>query len=186
MRKPYSDSSYVGQFFWVKNGDEIPWLEQGNNYNGLLTAVVGAGEALVDVDKRASSDVAALADSKKVIIRPENGTVSMEIRFRSDGTSAGDQEIVELHACAGDDHYAFVEEFTIDRGTQEFTSSIFYYDTIVPAKSDLWMTPIGIISDTLNHMGRIVMNTHGCDKFCLVWTTKDANTTNLYVDWRRH
>lgn len=177
--------TYLSPYRWVKDGDVIDWPNQGTTYDGSMTTAVSAGEALVDVDLRADSDVVALAAAKKVIIRPKPGTVSLEFRFRSDGTAAGDQEILELHAAAGLDHYAYVDQLTIDRGTMEYSSTIFFYDTI-SAAGELWLTATSEVQDTNNRMGRYILNTHGYDRFCFIMTTKDANTTNLYIDWRRH
>jgi hypothetical protein len=180
MRQQFTED-YLSQYYWHEHGSATPWLGAGTTYDGLLTTA----QAIVAVDARDDASVEAIAAANKALIKPPNGTVALELRFRSDGTSAGDQEILELYAAAGVDHYVHVDQLTIDRGTQEYSSTIFFYDTIVSA-GEQWITATSELSTTSNHIGRYVINTHGYDRFLLTMTTKDANTTNLYVDWRRH
>lgn len=172
---------YLRHHYWVKDGDLTDWLGPTTTYNGSMSVANGA----LAVDGRDDATVEAIVEANKVIIKPKSGVVALELRFRSDGTEDGDQEVVNLYAAAGVDFYTLLDTLTIDRGTMEYSSTIFFYDKVVSTGEE-WLTAASESGDTSDNMGRYVFNTHGYDRFCLVMTTKDVNTTNLYVDWRQH
>jgi len=171
---------YLEQYYWVKDGDTMPW-RNNEVYAGSMSVANGALAA----DGSDDATVEAIAAANIVLIKPRNGTVSLEFRFRSDGTVEGDQEVLNLYAAAGVDFYQYADTLTIDRGLCEYSSTIFFYDKIV-STGEKWPTATNESGDTDEKIGWYVMNTHGYDRFAFVMTTKDANTTNLYIDWRRH
>lgn len=163
-------------YYWYKNGDRLPWLNE--LYDGVITAE-GTEYTVTDRD---NASVEALAAAKKVLIKPQNGTVSLELRFRSDG-SANDDSIVQLFAAAGKDHYVNMAQLTVTQGTQIDTGSIYFCDGITPA-NEIWITAASELTGTANDIGRYVFNTHGYDRFWII--CNDLDTATLYVDWRRH
>jgi len=180
-RKEFSEP-YLSHYYWHKDGDATPWIDDTSTYDGKITAAAAAGD--FDVDNRTNALVEALSSTKKVLIKLPNGIVSMELRFRGDGTT-GDQHVLPVFAAAGVDHYDLVDTLTIDQGTQIYTSgSIYFIDTVVSA-GEKWDSVASELSSTTNNIGRYVLNTHGYDRFWIVASTLDANTTNLYIDWKQ-
>lgn len=190
MNRQLSES-YLNQYYWYKDQDAMPWRPYVNGipplYAGKITAQADAGD--FDVDNRTDALVEALSATKKVLIRPPNGVVAIELRFRADGTAA-DQHVLEVFAAAGVDHYNLVATLTIDQGTQIYTSgSIYFCDTIVPS-NEKWLTTQTELTDTSNHIGGYTMNMHGYDRLWIVASTLDTaggspNLSNLYVDWKQ-
>lgn len=148
---------------------------------GSITAIVAAGQAPIDVDKRSDADVVALSDTKKLIHTPQDGTVALEFRFRADGAEDDAYEI-QLYVAAGVDHYTKHADLTCTQGTQDSDSEHFI-DTITKTNED-WLTTPTIVRSEANQIARYVMNTHGYSKFLFVCT--DLQTaTNFYADVRR-
>jgi hypothetical protein len=156
---------------------QYPWINAGS-----LTAVVATGQAPIDVDKRANSDIVALAATKKITYEPANGQVAFEFRVRADGTE-DDGLALQLYAAAGADHYTKVADLTCTQGTQEANDSAYFCDAIAHTNKD-WPTPLGRVAAGTNTIARYVLNTHGHDRF--LWVCTDLkNATNVYVDVRR-
>jgi hypothetical protein len=177
--------TYLNQYRWIKDGDNIDWLPMTSEhvfatYNGKITTQADAGD--YNATNRTDALVEALTEAKKVLIKPKNGTVSLELRFRSDG-SALDDSIVQLFGAAGVDHYIHMAQLTVTQGTQIDSGSIYFCDGITPA-NEIWITAASELTTTNNYIGRYVFNTHGYDRFWIV--ANDLDTTTLYVDWRRH
>lgn len=187
MRQQISED-YLGHKFWHCNGEVQAWLPDNPVYDGTITTQADAADFATDARDNAS--VEALTDGKKVLVKPPNGVVSIEFRFRYNGT-AGDQHVLQLFAAAGKDYYDLVDSLTIDQGAQEHTSGaagtgIDFCDTIVSA-GEKWLTATTELSDTSDHIGRYTMNCHGYDRFWFVASTLDtANSgTTLYIDWKQ-
>lgn len=186
-RQQYSES-FLSHYFWHVHGDSITLPGKDNyTYNGIITTVAEAADFAVTARDNAS--VEALAAAKKVIIRPPNGTVSIEFRFRFNGT-AGDQHVLQCFAGAGVDFYRYFGQLTIDQGTQQHTAGaagtgILFIDTVLPA-NEQWHTAQTELSDAANHMGGYTMNMHSYDRIWIVASTLDvANSgTTLYIDWK--
>jgi hypothetical protein len=144
------------------HGDEIDWLPAQtppSTYNGTITTQCDAADYAVTA--RDDAAVEALAAAKKVIIKLPNGLVSLELRFRYNGTAA-DQHVLQLFAASGVDFYNLVATLTIDQGTQQHTAGvagtgIFFCDTVVPS-NEKWLTPQTELTDTSNHIGGYTMN----------------------------
>ena len=179
MRQQLSED-YLGFKNWFCDGDVLPWLQTNPTYNGTITTQCDAADYAADARDNAS--VEALADGKKVIIKPYNGIVSIEFRFRFDGAE-DDQHVLQLFAAAGVDHYRWVDALTIDQGTQDSTSEHFI-DTVVSA-TEIWHTAATELSKA-DYMGGYTMNTHGYDRFWFVASTLDTANggANLYIDWK--
>lgn len=140
-----------------------------------------ADSADYTVTARDDASVEALADAKKVIIRPPNGTVAIELRFRSDG-SADVDSILQMFAAAGVDHYVHIAQLTVTQGEQIDTGSIYFCDGITPA-SEIWITTVTELTTIAENIGSYLINTHGYDRFWFV--ANDLDTTTVYIDWRR-
>lgn len=156
---------------------QYPWVNVG-----VITAVVAAGQAPIDVDKRADADIEALDDSKKVIYEPTNGTVAFEVRFRADGNEDNIFPI-QMLAAAEVDHYTKIADLACTQGTQNGDSTEHFIDAIGQANND-WLTTPRVVDAQADYIARYVLNTHGCDKF--LWVCTDLkNANNLYIDARR-
>jgi hypothetical protein len=189
-RQEFSES-YLGFGKWHIHGEDLPVTpakgQPKATYNGIITTAAAAGD--FDVTHRDNASVEALAVAKKVIIKPPNGIVSIEFRFRFNGT-AGDQHVLQKFLACGDDFYDLVDVLTIDQGTQQHTSGaagtgIKFIDTVVSA-GEKWLTDTRQLSDTVNHIGRDTQNMHKYDRIWFVASTLDtANSgTTLYIDWK--
>lgn len=156
---------------------QYPWANAGS-----ITAVVAAGEAPIDDDKRADADVVALVAAKKVIYTPDDGTIGIAVRFRANG-SEGDALAIQMLYAAGVDHYTKLADLTCTQGTQDGGSTEHFIDAIAKTNDD-WPTPIGIITPEADYMAWMILNTHGNDRF--LWVVTDIKAaTNVYVDVRR-
>ena len=149
---------------------------------GSITAVVAAGQAPIDVDKRADADVVTLAAAKKVVYEPEDGTVNIEVRVRADG-SEDDVFPIQMLAEAGVDHYTKVADLASTQGTQEADDSAYFIDAIAKT-NEKWETAVRVVAAQANYIARFILNTHGHDKFLFVCTDL-KNATNIYIDVRR-
>jgi hypothetical protein len=157
-------------------------------YDGTITTQCDAGD--YDKDNRGNAEVEALAAAKKVIIYLPVGIVSVEFRFRFNGT-AGDQHVLQCFAAAGVDYYDRFATLTIDTGDMQHTAGaagtgIIFIDTIVPSV-ERWLTTQTELTSTADDIGRYTMNTHGYDRIWFVASTLDtANSgTTLYIDWKQ-
>ncbi len=186
----YSES-YLGHKFWHMHGDDLPVTpakgEAKATYDGIITVAAAAGD--FDKDNRTDALVEALTSTKKVIIKPPTGIISVALRFRFNGTAA-DQHVLKLFAAAGIDHYDLVDTLTIDQGSQIYVAGaagtgIDFCDTVVSA-GEKWASATTELSTTADNIGRYVMNMHGYDRLWIVASTLDiANSgTTLYIDWK--
>lgn len=168
------------QTLWNEDGGT---LENNDTYDGDITSEYAGDNTLPPVTALDDATIEALADAKKVIIRPPNGTVSLELRFRSDGNN-NDVNILQLYAAAGPDHYDLMAQLSPVQGLQPHSVG-FFCDHMTPA-TEAWLTAASEIdqSTPADGIGRYVFNTHGCDRFLLV--ASDLVTTTVYVDWRVH
>lgn len=166
-----------------RHTEQYPW-----GLVGSLSAVVAGGQAPIDPDKRAMADIVALADTKKIIYYPTNGTVAIELRFRTDGTEDDALE-TQLYAMAGGaaaeavaDYYMKVSDLTITQGQQ--TAAVGYFADAIAHTNKDWPTPIKRIAAQADNIARYILNTHGYTGFLIVCTDL-KNATNLYMDARR-
>jgi hypothetical protein len=159
---------------------QYPWANAGS-----LTVVVAAGEAPIDVDKRANADIVALSDTKKVIYEPDNGQVAFEFRVRADGTE-DDALVIPLYAVAGTDRYTLIGDLTCIQGTQEADDSAKFCDAISGGTNTAaWVTWTKVVAPGADQIARFVVNCHGYDRF--LWVCTDLKTaTNIYIDTKRH
>ena len=159
---------------------QYPWLNAGS-----LTATVSAGEAPIDVDKRANADIVSLAAAKKIIYEPDDGQVAFEFRVRADGTE-DDALVIPLYAAAGADRYTLIGDLTCTQGTQEADNSAYFCDAISGGTATAaWITWTKVVAPASNQIARFPINCHGYDRF--LWVCTDLKTaTNIYVDCKRH
>jgi len=158
----------------------MPWLGQDKTYQGAITS---AETALAD-DERDDASVEAFADAKKAIVLPPNGSVSIEFRIRTDG-SDGDSNVLELYAACGVDHYTRLVTLTCIQGTQNWSGGHFN-DEITESNLAWPSSSREVIQPTTpdNHIAKYIINANGYDRFVFFLSTKDINTTTVYVDWR--
>ena len=145
MKQQLSES-YLSHYYWHTDGENLPVIPAKGvakaTYDGTITAAAAAGDW--DKDNRGNAEVEALAAAKKVIIYLPIGIVSIEFRFRFNGTAA-DQHILQCFAAAGKDYYDRFATLTIDTGDMQHTAGaagtgIIFCDTIVPSV-ERWLTP---------------------------------------------
>jgi hypothetical protein len=173
MSSAQSTESFLHHQYWVKDGDRMSWRSQ-EVYDGSITVQADAA----DYASRDDASVEALVATKKVLIKPPNGVVSLQFRFRSDG-SEDDQNVVQFLGAAGVDHYGLIDTITLTQGTQLYSGSMYFVDQI-DGDAD-WITSSSRVTPT-NSIGSYVINTHSYDRFWFVAST--LATTTLYVDWR--
>jgi len=154
-------------------------------------------EAALAGDEINSVYINALGTTKSGIYSPKNGQVAFEIRARSDGND-GDDNIIEVYAAAKDIvadlfFYRRLATLTFTQGTGEYWPSavdpdpatIFFADELAVANNTWLTTPVDCGVDASNDYASYVLNVHGYAKFAFIMSTKDANTTHVYVDVRR-
>lgn len=159
---------FVSQYKWVTEG--------------AITEQYSDGSALGN-EERSELAVSAIATAKRVLFTVVNGTVAVEIRFRSDGNE-DDENIAELYASAGADHYTRIATLTVQQGLQLYSGSIYFCDQMAATNKN-WLTKAEVIQTKPadNHISRFVLNPHGYSKFCIIAST--LLTSSLYVDVRR-
>jgi len=181
MSTKQMSETYLTQYYWQKNGDTMPWTGGTDTYNGIITSEYAGDNTAPTPTERTDAIVEALAAAKKVLIKPPNGVVSIELRFRSDGTE-DDANIAELYLATGVDHYRHVDQLTVTQGQQIYSTGIYFADTIASA-GEQWISATSEPSPT-NSIASYVLNMHAYDRLWVV--ASDLVTTSLYVDWRRH
>lgn len=169
--------SFREHTYWHKDGDT---LKDGTLYDGKITSEYAGDNSIPTVTERDDATVVALAAAKKIIIKPPNGTVTIALRFRSDG-SADDNNVLQLFTEAGVDHYGHLCLLTVQQGTQIYSTGIYFCDAVTPA-NEQWYTAVTELTTTSDHIGGYILNTHGIDSIWIV--ASDLVTTSLYVDWR--
>jgi hypothetical protein len=148
--------------------------------------------------QRNSTYVNALGSTKRGVYSPKNGQVAFEVRARSDGND-GDDNIVEMYFAAKDIvadffHYRRLATMTWTQGTGEYWPSavdpnpatIFFADELAIANEPVWISDEADVGlDASNDYASYVVNLHGYAKIAFIMSTKDVNTTHVYIDVRR-
>jgi len=177
---------------WIHPGEEAV-----RQYAWVNVADLTVATSALAAGQRNSTYVTALGSTKMGVYSPENGQVACEVRARSDG-SDGDDNIVEMYFAAKDIvadlyHYRRAATLGFTQGTGEYWPSatdpnpatIFFSDELA-VSANSWLTPpIDVGVDASNDYASYIINVHGYAKVAFVLTTKDANTTHLYIDVRR-
>jgi hypothetical protein len=139
----------------------------------ITTAMTALGLTGRDV-----ATVDALATAYTVKLSPPlPGPYAMLLRFRSDGNN-NDQNVLQMYAARGSDHYHRIAQLTLDQGQQIQSGSIYFVDTITPASEDALFD--GEESNLTDMIGHYYVRTLACDRFNLIATT--LSTTTVYVD----
>lgn len=178
---------YMSHKYWYIHGDDLPWIKDEDTssgcqaYVGNITVACAAGD--YDDDALDDATVEALAATKKCIVKIPNGWVGIEFRFRSDGNE-DDDNVVQCFASAGVDYYRWIGQLTLTQGTLDHATGHFV-DTITQGAAGLWPTTIKICTGSADMIAFWSMNTHGYDRWLFLMSTKDTNTTNLYVDFKQ-
>lgn len=149
---------------------QYPWLQKG-----VLTTV----QAALTTNKSAAT-VNALTATGIVIVKVDDGTVALDVRFRGVATDA-DSNVINIYAMVGTDHYTRIAVLTLTTGTQTDGTNLFV-DTITIA-NEKWTDEIAVTSDAANGIAHVALNTHGMSRFLFIATT--LNSTSIIVDVRR-
>lgn len=167
MKQVFSED-YLSHYYWQAPANNLITSEQS-----LLGAT-----ALDD------ASVVALAATKKVIIEPPTGWVAMELRFFGDIAAAENtDDVVQLYAEAGADHYRHFAQLTIIIGTQDYGTLYHFHDDITPANEE-WLTAAAEVSPANNTFGSYTFNIHAHSKFLVI--ASDLDCTTIGVEYRRH
>lgn len=167
--------SYVKQRYWQIAEDD----------KGVLANTLSVEQALLGASALDHASVEALADANKVLINLPNGTPAVELRFVSVGTENLD-DILQLYMASSTDsitdHYRHFAQLTITLGTQVYTPTQEFHDTVVAANAE-WLTTANDVSPANNTFGSYVFNTHGNNKLLVI--ASDLDNTSIDVHWRR-
>lgn len=165
--KQFSES-YLSHYQWIAPSDNLITSEQ---------SLLSGGAVLTD------AAIETLATAKKVIIKPPDGVVAMELRFFGDiSASADTDDVLELYAAAGVDTYRHFAQLTIVIGTLDYGTLYHFHDGIAPANED-WITVPAEATPANNTFGSYAFNTHGYDRFLVIASDKDCTT--IGVEWRQ-
>ena len=149
-------------------------------YAWRTAGTISAAQSALTTDKTAAT-VHALASTKLTRITPDDGTIALDLRFKSEGT-ANDSNVVNLYAMRGNsDSYTLICTFTLTVGTQTDGTYLFV-DTIV-STNEMWADDIVVVSEASNGIAHVELNTHGYKNFALIATT--LNSTSVLTDWAR-
>lgn len=163
--KQFSET-YLSQYYWQRGG--LITSEQ---------ALLGA----TALDH--TSVVTTLAATKKVVITIPVGWAAMELRFFGDiSASADTDDVVQLYAEAGVDHFRHFAQLTIVIGTQDYGTLYHFHDGITPA-NEAWMTTPAEASPANNTFGSYIFNTHAHSRILVIASDKDCTT--IGVDYKR-
>lgn len=160
----------MGNLYVRQAVKQLNWTSAGS----LTTA-----QAVLTTDKTAAT-AHALTSTGICRIEPSDNTVSMQIRFRCDG-SDGDSNTLVIYSMAGTDSYDPIITLTTTNGTQS-DGTYTFIDTIT-STNEKWSDDIRVNSNADNAIASIEFNTHGMSDFLVIATT--LNSTGIYVDWRR-
>jgi len=139
-------------------------------------------QAALGVDGRDNASVVALADAKKVLFIPEEGTPAIEVRLRTDGSN-DNAFTVYIYASRGADYYVRVATLACIQGTQDWTSG--HLVDSITISDEKW--DHGVAVDlTANEIGRFYMNLGGYDRVLFISDDiTDDDITTLSVDIAR-
>ena len=144
----------------------------------INVGTITAASTAFGVTARDVATVDALATAYTVKLSPPlPGPYAILLRFRSDGDE-NDQNVLQMYAARGNDHYCRVAQLTLDQGKQIQTGNIYFVDTITPASEDALFD--GEESNLTDMIGYYYCRVIGCDRFIFIATT--LATTTVYVD----
>ena len=151
-----------------------------NNYEEHLTDTITTSQAALTTDKSATL-VDALASTKTAFLRPPNGTIALELRFR--GLMAdGYVNVLNLYGMRGEeDHYTLMVTLTLKTGTQVYSAGNRFVHTITKT-NEKWWDSIDVINDEANGIARVGFNTHGYSDFVLIATSRDPEAESIIVE----
>jgi len=151
-------------------------------YQWVNLGTITSAQAALSGTERTNTSVLALAAAKKVLFSPENGSVAYEFRFRTDG-SENDAPVIQMYYAAVPDHYRRQATLTLAQGTQLYSGSIYFCDTItITNECYIDATLHGEPATPDNHFSSYGCNAHGHD-FLFIAST--LGVTTIYVDGRR-
>ena len=164
-------------------------IKIGNKWQNIGS--ITSAQAALGATARTHATVEALADAKKIILYLGQTdymgkNIALLFRFRSDSDDDTVTNTLQSYAEAGEDHYTRIAQLVIKEGLQEYSSTIFFVDGITPSYEN-WITNEDAMvvqpTPTDDHIARYRLNTHGCDRFLFIASTR--NSTTIYIDVRR-
>jgi len=156
------------------------WLSQ---YYWQAGGTITSEQDLLGATALDHASVKALADTKKVIIEIEQGWMAMELRFYGDKEAANNtDDILQLYAEAGEDHYRHFAQLTITIGTQDYGTLYHFHDTIVPA-NEQWISRSNELSPANDTFASYVFNTHAHSRILAI--ASDLDCTTVGVEYRK-
>ena len=156
---------YLAQYYWQAGG------------------TITSQQALLGATALTHAAVKALAAAKKVIIEVPQGWLAMELRFYGDTSATNNtDDIIQLYAEAGEDHYRHFAQLTITIGTQDYGTLYHFHDIIAPA-NEQWLSRCNEVSPANNTFGSYVINTHAHSRILVIASDKDCTT--IGVDYRK-
>ena len=160
-----------------------PALSMVRQYHWRPAGTLTTTQVALTTDKSAAT-VDALTATGIVKLRPDDGTVALELRFRGLATDA-DSNVLNVYAMRDPkgtgDHYTLIGTLTLTTGTQTDGTNLFA-DTVAIA-SELWIDDIVLMSDAANGIARVALNTQGYSTFLFLCTT--LGSTSVIVDYVR-
>ena len=148
----------------------------------LIGTLTAQGSALT-TDKSAAT-VEALATTQCATLVAEDGSVALDIRVRGVMTD-DDENVLTVYAMRGDaDHYTRIVVLTWTAGTQVYSGTNVFADTVAKA-NEKWPDTIKLVSDGANGIARAFLNTHGYRRFAFILTTKAVGTTSVMLESAR-
>ncbi len=160
-----------------------PSLSMVRQYHWRPAGTLTTSQAALTTNKSAAT-VDALTATGVVKVRPDDGTVALEVRVRG-LASDGDSNVLNVYAMRDPkgtgDHYTLIGTLTWTTGTQTDGTNLFA-DTVSIA-SKLWIDDIVLMSDTANGIARVALNTQGYTHFLFIATT--LGSTSVIVDYVR-
>lgn len=156
---------YLAQYYWQAGG------------------TITSQQALLGATALDHASVATLDAAKKVIIEVPQGWLAMELRFYGDiAASNNTDDILQLYAEAGVDHYRHFAQLTITIGTQDYGTLYHFHDTIAPA-NEQWISRPNELSPANNTFAGYVLNTHAHSRILII--ASDLDCTTIGIDFRK-
>ncbi|KKK84096.1 hypothetical protein LCGC14_2786800 [marine sediment metagenome] len=148
-----------------------------------VAGTITTSQAALTTNKSAAT-VDALTATGVVKLRPNDGSVSLELRFKGLATDA-DSNVLNVYAMRDPkgtgDHYTLIGTLTLTTGTQTDGTNLFADTAVIT--SELWIDDIVVMSDAANGIARVALNTQGYTHFLFICTT--LASTSVIVDSTR-
>lgn len=181
----------IGTYLYAPNCERVwPGASHVKQYPWENVGSMTAPEAAVSSAEclQTNMETTFPAAGKSVIYTPADGQAAVAFRVRTDG-AADNTNVLDMFWAAkdiGDRIYSRMARLTCIQGTQIYSGSIYFADSIAQSLNCWYTTPAEVKPSTADdHIAQYLVNVHGVQKFAFVLTTKHSGTTTVYVDARR-